>query len=75
MQAELIVNFIQCLNKNSSRLRENTLTQKTVHDKIGAHIFGDDEEEAVRKRLARERWWKAPAGMRGMVASKLQAEQ
>ena len=61
--------------KNVHDSPKNTLTQKTMRDKIGAHIFGDDEEEAARKREARERWWKAPAGMRGMVASELQGEQ
>jgi len=50
MQAELIVNFIQLIGKKCSRLRENTLTQKSMHDKIGAHISGDDEEETARKR-------------------------
>lgn len=26
---------------------KNGLTQKTMHDKIGAHIFSDDEEETA----------------------------
>jgi len=36
--------------KNIHESLKNGLTQKTMRDKIGAHIFSDDEEETARER-------------------------